>query len=150
MFDMLSESDQSRFNDYKIVVVTLKNVTDKSDFFRRLNYTLQPTPGERLHACNTKRSNGIQQFFERHKRSKTFERMCVLFYLEVEPHAWKRFGLQAGLKGSHLHPHSLRHSYRCMPLQLGNSAEVVSKNDQPRKRRHHAKILPERKRSRSQ
>jgi site-specific recombinase XerD len=40
---------------------------------------------------------------------------------------FKNMCAQAGLKGAHLHPHALRHSYSYMLLQLGNSAEVVSK-----------------------
>jgi hypothetical protein len=39
-------------------------------------------------------------------------------------HQWCQL---AGLDGSHLHPHALRHSYAHMLLEAGNSVEIVSK-----------------------
>jgi len=94
-WDDLNKAGQKYFDNYKMSVYKLKSITNKQEYFKRLNYTLPQTQGERLHACNTIRSKQIQVFLnemvaikkiafqeKNEKRDKTFERMCILVFIE--------------------------------------------------------------------
>jgi hypothetical protein len=103
-FSQLSYKGVCFFNNYTIFVVELHTVRHKQEYFKRLNYSLQQTQGERLHSSNTLRAQQVSELVKEHlenkliepdnatkKREKAFERMCCFFFLESKEGGWDNF-----------------------------------------------------------
>jgi len=103
-FSHLTPKGVCFFNNYTMCVVEIHDVRRKEEYFKRLNYSLQQTQGERLHSSNSLRSQQISQLVKEHlhdkliepdnatgKRAKAFERMCCFFFLESKEGGWDNF-----------------------------------------------------------